>query len=83
MNYFLRIPDVCQRVGKSKSAVYRDIGDGLLPPPVRIGKRASGFPDSEIAAVNHARLQGQSDDEIKRLVVDLVESRSSAAEAAA
>ena len=76
MKYFLRLPAVCDRTGKPKSTVYRDIGDGLLPPPVRIGERASAWPDDEIDAINLARLRGKSNDEIKQLVADLVAART-------
>ena len=76
MKYFLRLPAVCDRTGKPKSTVYREIGDGLLPPPVRIGERASAWPDDEIDAINLARLRGKSNDEIKQLVADLVAART-------
>ena len=76
MKYFLRLPAVCDRTGKPKSTVYRDIGDGLLPPPVRIGERASAWPDDEIDAINLARLRGQSNDKIRQLVAELVAART-------
>ena len=76
MKYFLRLPAVCERTGKPKSTVYREVGDGLLPPPVRIGERASAWPDDEIDAINLARLRGKSNDEIKLLVADLVAART-------
>ena len=76
MKSFLRLPAVCDRTGKPKSTVYREIGEGLLPPPVRIGERASAWPDDEIDAVNLARLRGQNNDEIKQLVTALVSARS-------
>lgn len=75
MKSFLRLPDVCERTGKPKSTVYREIGEGLLPPPVRIGERASAWPDDEIDAINLARLQGKSTGEIRDLVSDLVSAR--------
>ena len=76
MKSFLRLPAVCDRTGKPKSTVYREIGEGLLPPPVRIGERASAWPDDEIDAVNLARLRGQNNDEIKQLVAELLSARS-------
>ena len=76
MKYFLRLPDVCERTGKPRSTVYREISDGLFPPPVRIGERASAWPDNEIDAVNLARLRGQNNDEIKLLVASLLNARS-------
>ena len=75
MKVFLRLPDVCERTGKPKSTIYREIGDGLLTPPVRIGKRTSGWPDSEIDAINRARLSGQTDGDIKKLVANLLGAR--------
>ena len=78
MKYFLRLPAVCDRTGKPKSTVYREVGDGLLPPPVRIGERASAWPDDEIDAVNLARLRGQTNNEIRHLVTDLVNARLAA-----
>ncbi len=75
MKYFLRLPAVCDRTGKPKSTVYREIGEGLLPPPVRISERASGWPDNEIDAVNHARLLGKSNEELKEIVSGLVRAR--------
>ncbi len=75
MKYFLRLPAVCDRTGKPKSTVYREVGDGLLPPPVRIGERASAWPDDEIDAVNLARLRGQTNNEIRNLVTELVNAR--------
>jgi len=77
MQNFLRLPEVCRRTGKPRSTVYRDIKDGLLPPPVRIGDRASAWPDNEIDAVNQARLAGVSGEEIKQLVAALVRERHS------
>ena len=78
MKSFLRLPQVCDRTGKPKSTVYREVGDGLLPPPVRIGERASAWPDDEIDAVNCARLRGQTNNEIRHLVTELVNARLSA-----
>ncbi len=80
MKSFLRLPAVCDRTGKPKSTVYREIGEGLLTPPVRISERASAWPDNEIDAINDARLQGKSNREIKQLVTQLVSARTSAVE---
>jgi len=78
MKSFLRLPTVCDRTGKPKSTIYREVGEGLLTPPVRIGERASAWPDNEIDAINDARLQGKSNHEIKQLVTQLINARASA-----
>lgn len=46
----LRLPEVCQRTGKRRSSVYRDIAAGTFPPPVKLGERASAWPEHEITA---------------------------------
>ena len=57
--------------GYSRSTIYWRIEQGLLPKPVRLGARAVGWVASEVNAVNLARIQGRSDDEIRTLVETL------------
>jgi prophage regulatory protein len=71
----LRLPAVVERRGDSRSAVYRDIERGLWTPAVRIGERASAWPEHESDAILSARIAGQSDDDIRKLVQQLVEQR--------
>lgn len=44
----LRIREVCQRTGVSKSQLYRLIDQASFPPPVRLGQRACGWVDAEV-----------------------------------
>lgn len=37
---FLRIRQVLERIGKSRSALYADIQAGSFPAPIRLGERA-------------------------------------------
>lgn len=46
----LRVSEVCSRIGVSRPTVYRFVNAGRIPPPVKIGIRSSGFPESEINA---------------------------------
>lgn len=75
-----RLPAVLAARGVGRSTHYADVAAGLFPPPVAIGKRAKGWPDSEIAAVNAARIAGKSTADIKRLVSRLVKKRAQAAD---
>ena len=68
---FLKLPALKKKLGKSKSAIYLDIQNGLLCRPVPIGTRSVGFPEHEADAVNAARLAGMDDDEIRELVIEL------------
>lgn len=74
-NSILRLPAVLQARGRSRSAHYLDIQQGLFTPPVAIGARAVGWPTREAEALNAARIAGQSDDEIRALVKRLLDAR--------
>ncbi len=71
----LRLPVVLKARGRSRSAHYLDIQNGLFTKPVAIGPRAVAWPDSELAALNAARIAGQSDAEIRNLVQTLETAR--------
>ena len=72
----LRGPLATERTGDSRSGLHRKVQAGLFPPPVKIGERASAWPEHEVDAVNAARIAGKSDDEIRELVRRLVAARS-------
>lgn len=78
-NTILRLPAVLRERGRSRSAHYMDIQQGLFTPPVPIGARAVGWPADELAALNAARIAGKSDNEIRALVVKLEAARKVAA----
>jgi prophage regulatory protein len=46
---FLRLPEVKQVTGLSRSSIYKRIQEGRFPTPVRIGGTAVGWVESEIA----------------------------------
>ncbi len=73
-----RLPTVLRKRGRSRSAHYLDIQEGLFTHPVSIGSRAVGWPDYEVAVLNAARIAGKSDEEIRALVVQLEAARKSA-----
>lgn len=45
----LRRPEVESRTGLSRSTIYAMMTEGTFPKPVRLGKRAVGWPESVIA----------------------------------
>ncbi len=73
---FFRAKDAQEHTALARSTFYSYIAKGLLPPPVKLGERASGWLVSEIIAINKARILGKTDADIKKLVIELVESRS-------
>lgn len=76
----LRLPAVKAESGSSRSTIYLRIQQGLWPKPVKLGVRSIGWPSSEVAAINAARIAGMSDDEIRALVVKLEFARKSSAQ---
>jgi len=72
-----RRPLVCGEIGKSRSALYRDISKGLFTLPVNIGGERVAWPGYEVEAIKNARIAGADDDAIKALVSDLHEKRKS------
>ncbi len=73
---FLRLADVQKaQANKSVSLIYREMSEGLFPPSIKLGRRFAAWLSEEIEAVNAARVRGASDDDIKKLVTDLVAAR--------
>lgn len=74
-NTILRLPVVLRERGRSRSAHYLDIQQGLFTKPVAIGARAVGWPICEVTALNAARIAGKTDAEIRALVIKLEANR--------
>ncbi|MBK1643587.1 dipicolinate synthase [Thiocapsa imhoffii] len=45
---FIRIAQVCDRVGLKRACIYRYIKLGKFPAPVKLGPRASAWVESEV-----------------------------------
>lgn len=76
----LRMPAVKAETGhRSHASIYNAIRAGLFTKPVPIGTRSVGWPDVEIAAINAARIAGQSEAEIRALVTRLHAKRATLA----
>ena len=53
----LRRPEVERRTGLSRSTIYAMMDEGSFPRPLRLGKRAVGWPDHIIAEFLQSRSQ--------------------------
>ena len=62
--------------GLPRSSFYNYISEGLIPSGIHIGARSVAWLQSEIEAVNLARIQGKTDNEVRQLVKELVASRA-------
>ena len=59
---FLKLPEVRDRTGKSRSAIYQGVNDGTFPKPIKIGPRAVGWIEAEIEAHNQACIDASRPD---------------------
>lgn len=55
-NRFIRIAEVIQTTGKSRSAIYADIAIGCFPKSIPIGARSVAWVESDIAAWIKAKI---------------------------
>ena len=72
-----RLPKVLARTGDARSTHYVRVADGTFTPPVSLGPRSVGWPEYEVDAIISARIAGQSVDEIRNLVQQLIAARKS------
>jgi prophage regulatory protein len=52
----LRLPQVKARTGLSRSEIYRRVSAGTFPAPVKLGERATAWPEHEVSAWCEARI---------------------------
>lgn len=73
----IRLREVLIFLKISRSNLYYKIANGLWPKPINLGARAVGFLSTENEKVLAAMIAGQSEDEIKELVQNLMNARKS------
>jgi len=61
----LRLPAVMSQTGLRRAAIYARVRDGLFPPPVKIGKRAVAWPESEVQAWIAERVADARESEVE------------------
>jgi prophage regulatory protein len=71
----IRKPKVLEKSSFSKSTFHTRLKQGLFVPPISLGERAVGWISSEVDTCLAAMAMGKSNDEIKALVIELVEQR--------
>lgn len=79
LHTLLRLPAVKAQSGYSRSTIYLRISQGLWTRPVSLGARSVAWPASDVEALNAARIAGQSDDDIRKLVQRLQAARGEGA----
>lgn len=71
----IRRPEVLALTARSKSALQLDEKAGLFCPPISIGSRAVAYLKHEVTSVIQARIEGQTSEQIKALVQELIAQR--------
>lgn len=74
----VKIGEVAKRCARGQSTIYADINRGLFTKPVKVGIKSSAWPESDIEAINRARIAGKTTDEIRALVAKLESARAKA-----
>jgi prophage regulatory protein len=72
----IRRPEVLALTARSKSALQLDEKAKLFCPPISIGDRAVAYIKHEVEAVIQARIEGQTKEQIKTLVKELIANRA-------
>ena len=75
MTKILRLPELKEATGLSRSTLYSRVKNGLLPKAVNLGPRAVGWPLKEIEEILNATIAGQPDEQIRLLVTKLEAER--------
>ena len=52
----LRLPQVVEATGETRSTIYKRIAEGEFPKPVKLGAKSVGWVEDEISAYNEARI---------------------------
>lgn len=74
----LRLRDVLKLCGLKQTSFYRAVALGEFTKLVRIGLRATAWPENEVAVINAARIAGKPGSFIRDLVKQLEANRSAA-----
>ena len=54
----VRLTEVIDTTGRSRSSIYSDIKEGVFPKPIKIGKRAVAWPSEDITKWIADRING-------------------------
>ena len=60
---FLKLPEVKNRTGKSRSTIYQAINNGTFPKQIKLGPRAVGWIEAEIEAHNQSCIDASRPDD--------------------
>lgn len=68
MNRILRVRDVLDRTGLSRSTLYRGMKAGRFPPSVRLGPHNVGWREADIEGWIVSRPSTRPDDPVQRIL---------------
>lgn len=63
-------------LGIGNTTFYEQLNAGLITPAVKLGVHSVAWPKHEIQAIVAARIAGESDEQIRALVKQLIEDRA-------
>ncbi|WP_220720645.1 AlpA family phage regulatory protein [Agarivorans litoreus] len=80
MRYFptervVRLPEIIEVTGLSRSAIYSRINNKTFPPPFSLGGKAVGWFAYEIESVTFAWSNGMPPKKVRKLIEELLSKR--------
>lgn len=75
MTKLIKLSEIINTYPLSESTIFRQISAGTFPPAINLGCRSTAYLSSEIEVVMAARIAGKSENELQKLVNDLVSKR--------
>lgn len=72
----IKQPQLLKQFAFSKSTLFTQINQGLMPKPISLGSRAVGYLQHEVDSVLSARIAGKNNEQIKELVKSLMAKRN-------
>jgi prophage regulatory protein len=72
----IKQPQLLKQFAFSKSTLFTQINQGLMPKPISLGSRAVGYLQHEVDSVLFARIAGKNNEQIKELVKSLMAKRN-------
>lgn len=73
----IRLPELVELLGLSRSTIFRRISSGHIPPAFSLGERSVGWSKNEIEIIKNALVRSEKSDDLKKLTSVLVYARKS------
>jgi len=71
----IRLPEVCHICGIARATLYKRVKNGVFISSISLGGQAVGWVESEVKIVLKALIRGDTEEQLKNLIIDLTNQR--------